>query len=112
MKFVKKGEGRPRPATGHTGEWGMVTLEAGKDSKRITMLVSHFLPEGEFPMAPTPREMVYLGIAGKVQVKGKNAGEDYMIEPGDFVYMSPGDEREIHSIGTEPSTILVIAIAD
>ena len=76
------------------------------------MLVSHFLPEGEFPMVPTPREMVYLGMAGKAQVKGKNPGEDYIVEPGDFVYMAAGDEREIYVPGTEPATILVTAITD
>ena len=108
MKFVKRGEGKPRPATGHTGEWGMVTLAAEKDNERLGMLVSHFLPEGEYAMAPAPREMVYLGMAGKVQVKGKNPGEDYIVEEGDFVHMSPGDEREIHVIGNDPASILVI----
>jgi len=110
MKFVKKGEGKPRPATGHTGEWGMITVEPGKDSQKLGMLLSHFLPEGTFPMAPTPIEMIYLGVTGKVQVKGKNPGEDYIIEPGDAVYMAPGDEREINVIGTDPATIWVIMV--
>ena len=88
----------------------MITVEPGKDSQKLGMLLSHFLPEGTFPMAPTKIEMIYLGVSGKVQVKGKNPGEDYIIEEGDAVYMAPGDEREINVIGTDPATIWVIMV--
>lgn len=110
MKFVKKGQGTPRPATGHTGEWGMMVVEPGKDSQKLGMLLSHFLPEGAFPMAETKFEMIYLGVSGKVQVKGKNKGEDYVVESGDLVYMAPGDMREIKVLGTDPATIFVIMV--
>jgi hypothetical protein len=96
MKFVKKGQGTPRPATGHVGEWGMMVVEPGKDSQKLGMLVSHFLPDGAFP--------------GKVQVKGKKPGEDWVIEAGDLVYIGPGDSREIKVLGTDPASIYVIMV--
>jgi mannose-6-phosphate isomerase-like protein (cupin superfamily) len=110
MKFVKKGQGTPRPATGHVGEWGMMVVEPGKDSQKLGMLVSHFLPDGAFPMAETKVEMIYLGISGKVQVKGKKSGEDWVIEAGDLVYIGPGDSREIKVLGTDPASIYVIMV--
>jgi quercetin dioxygenase-like cupin family protein len=42
-------------------------------------------------------------------VRGKNKDE-YLLEPGDTLYIPPGEERSIEVVGTEPATMLVIIV--
>jgi mannose-6-phosphate isomerase-like protein (cupin superfamily) len=84
----------------------MYKMEAGKETRKTTLSVSHFLPEGGAEMASSPKERVYLVLSGSLKVTGKN--EEYELEPGDMLYIAPGEERAVKTIGTEPVTILVV----
>lgn len=106
MKLVKRGEGHPDEAPGHFGQWGITKLEAGKDTQRVSFILSHFLPEGGVKMGAAPGELIYFGMSGSLRVKGK--AEEYILEPGDALYIAPGEEREFHALGADPATILVI----
>ena len=106
MKLIKKGEGQPYEAEGHFGVWSMRKLVAGKDSHRLIIGLSHFLPQGGMEMAPaSPSERTYFILSGSMRVKGKS--EEYLLDPGDMLYIGPGEERESQVQGTEPCTVLL-----
>ncbi len=106
MKLIKKGEGQPYEAEGHFGVWSIRKLVAGKDSRRLIIGLSHFLPQGGVEMAPaSPSERAYFILSGSILVKGKS--EEYLLEPGDMLYIGPGEEREIKAQGSEPCTVLL-----
>ncbi len=106
MKLIKKGEGEPYETEGHFGVWSMRKLVAGKDSQRLIIGLSHFLPQGGVEMAPaSSSERTYFILSGSILVKGKS--EEYLLEPGDMLYIGPGEEREIQTQGAEPCTVLL-----
>ncbi len=109
MKLIKKGQGQPFDAKGHSNQWTMTILEAGKDTERLSVRLSHYLPEGSVEMSASPREIAYFCLAGKLLVTGKK-GEEYTLEPGDVFYIPAGEERAVTNPGTEVSTIVVFAI--
>jgi len=106
MKLIKRGEGEPYEAKRHFGCWAMRKLVPEKDSQRLNVALSHFLPQGGAEMSSSPLERAYFVIAGSLLVKGK--AEEYLLGPGDLLYIAAGEEREIQACGTEPATILVI----
>jgi len=109
MKLIKKGEGEPYEAEGHFGVWSMRKLFAGKDSHRLIIGLSHFLPQGGLKMAPaSSNERTYFILSGSILVKGKS--EEYLLEQGDMLYIGPGEEREIQVQGTEPCTVLLSVV--
>jgi mannose-6-phosphate isomerase-like protein (cupin superfamily) len=111
MKVVKDGEGEKYDAKGHFGCWAMYKLNSGKDTQKINVSMSHFLPEGGGEMSPSPRERVYFVLSGCIAVKGK--AEEHVLEPGDLIYIAPGEERAIEVIGTEPaSTLVIVGLVD
>ncbi len=106
MKLIKKREGQPYEVEGHFGVRSMRKLVAGKDSQRLIIGLSHFLPQGGMEMAPaSPSERTYFILSGSMRVKGKS--EEYLLEPSDMLYIGPGEEREIQVPGTEPCTVLL-----
>jgi len=106
MKLIKKGEGEPYEAEGHFGVWSMRKLFAGKDSQRLIIGLSHFLPQGGVEMAPaSSSERTYFILSGSLLVKGKS--EEYLLGQGDMLYIGPGEEREIQAQGSEPCTVLL-----
>jgi quercetin dioxygenase-like cupin family protein len=106
VKLIKDGEGIKYDAKKHFGCYSMFKTEAGKETKKTTMVVSHFLPDGGAEMASSPKERVYMLLSGSLKVTGKN--EIHELEPGDMIYIAPGEERAVSVIGTEPATILVV----
>ncbi len=106
MKLVKKGQGEHHDAKGHFDQWGIRMLDSAKDTQRLTITISHFLPQGGAEMSSSATERVYFIISGSLLVKGK--AEEHLLEPGDLLYIAPGEEREIQTYGTEPASILVI----
>ena len=46
---------------------------------------------------------------GSLMVRGKNKDE-YLLGPGDTLYIPPGEERSIEAVGTETATMLVIIV--
>jgi quercetin dioxygenase-like cupin family protein len=106
MKFVAKSEGHPDTAPGHTGQWGLTKLAAGKDTQGVSFIVSHFIPGGGLQKMPSPGDLIYYGIAGELLVKGKDG--EFTIKPGDTLYMEPGEDREFKAMGSDPTTIIVV----
>jgi quercetin dioxygenase-like cupin family protein len=109
MKLIKKGKGRAEVAKRHFGQWGINKVGPEEGSQRLSIGISHFLPQGGAEMYASPAERIYFGIAGSLIVRGKN-GDEYVVEPGDVLYISPGEERSIEAVGTEPATMLVVIV--
>jgi len=42
-------------------------------------------------------------------VRGKKRDE-YLVEPGDVLYIPPDEERSIEAVGTEPASMLVVIV--
>ena len=110
MKLIKKNEGKaedhpPR----HFNMWAMGKINAEIGSKRLNVGISHFLPNGGAEMYPSPTERGYFGISGSILVKGKK-GDEYVVGPGDMLFIPPGEERSIEVVGAEPATMLVIIV--
>jgi len=110
MKLIKKDQGQPpKPAKQHFGQSGITKVSQEDGSQRLHVSVSHFLPGGGAEMYASPTERVYYGISGSLIVRGK-AEDEYLIGPGDVLYIPPGEERSIDTVGTEPATMLVIIV--
>lgn len=105
MKVVKHGEGVAYEAKGHTNCYAMNKLVVGKDTKRLTVGMSHFLPGGGAAMSSSPKERAYYVLSGSIKITGKS--EEYVLSPGDLIYIGAGEERAFTALGTEPATILV-----
>jgi quercetin dioxygenase-like cupin family protein len=106
MKVVKKGAGDQYEAKRHFGNWSINKLVPGKDSKKISVGLSHFLPGGGAEMSSSPLERIYFVISGTIVVNGK--AEEHTIKEGDVIYIGSGEDREFKVIGGEPATILVV----
>jgi len=110
VKLIKKGEGQePKQAKRHFAQSGITKVSAAEGSQRLHVSVSHFLPNGGAEMYASPTERVYYGLSGVLMVKGKQ-GDEYLLEPGDTLYLPPGEERSIETVGTEPATMLVVIV--
>jgi quercetin dioxygenase-like cupin family protein len=109
MRLVKRGEGKTEAAKRHFGQWGISMMSPGEGSQRLTVSLSHFLPQGGAEMYASPTERVYFGLSGMLKVRGKK-GEEYVVGPGDVLYIPPGEERSIEAVGTEPASMLVIIV--
>jgi quercetin dioxygenase-like cupin family protein len=105
MKLVKKGEGSPDQAPGHYGQSGITMLAAGKDTQRVSFIISHFVPGGGVNKGAAPGELIYYCLTGSLRIKGK--AEEFILEPGDTIYIPAGEGREFQAIGSGPTTILV-----
>ncbi|MEW6669816.1 MAG: cupin domain-containing protein [Thermodesulfobacteriota bacterium] len=111
MKLVKKNQGQsPKAAKRHFMQSG-VTKVSDEDgtTKRLHVSVSHFLPGGGSEIYASPTERIYFGMSGTLLVKGK-AGDEYLLEEGDVLYLPPGEERSISTVGNSPATMLVVIV--
>jgi len=109
MKLIKKYAGRTSTAKRHFNQLGISKVSAEEGSQRLHVSVSHFLPQGGAEMYASATERAYFGISGLIRVGGKD-GSEYLIEPGDILYIPPGEERSIEAVGIEPATMLVIIV--
>lgn len=107
MKVIRDGEGIKYDAKKHFNCWAMYKFEVGKDTRKTAVSISHFLPEGGAEMSSSPKERVYFILSGgSLKVTGKS--EEHVLEPGDMLYIAPGEERAAQVVGTEPVTMAVI----
>ncbi len=106
MKVVRIGEGSFYEAPGHFNCTCMNKFIAGQETKRTTIAISHFLPDGGAQMSSSPKERVYVVLAGRIQVTGKN--EEHILEARHMIYIAPHEERAFKVLGSEPASILVI----
>ncbi len=110
MKLIKKDQGQPpKQAKQHFLQSGVTKVSQEDGSRRLHVSVSHFLPGGGAEMYASPTERVYYGLSGVLMMRGKNKDE-YLLGPGDTLYIPPGEERSIEVVGTEPATMLVIIV--
>ncbi len=108
MIVSKSGQGNPYQAPAHFGQWGAEYIKAG-ESSRLSIRVSHFLPDGGAEMGKVP-EMAFYVLSGSIQVKGKE--EEHILNAGDVVHFSAGEERALKVCGQVPASILVIIVMD
>lgn len=109
MKVIKKDQGQAKQAERHFGQSGITKISPKDGSQRLRVSLSHFLPQGGAEMYASPTERAYFGVSGSIMVRGKK-GDEYLVEPGDVLYIPPGEERSIEVVGTEPATMLVIVV--
>ena len=108
MKLVKHGDGVSYQAKGHFSCYPMNKLVVEKDTKRLTVGMSHFLPGGGAEMSSSPKERAYYVLSGSLQINGKN--DKFVLSPGDLIYIGPGEERSFTVLGNEPASILVTIV--
>ena len=109
MKLIKKGEGEHHEVKRHFDQRGQSKISAKDGAQRLNVALSHFLPQGGAEMYASPTERIYFGISGSLMVKGAQ-GDEYLVEPGDVLYIPPDEERSIEAVGTEPASMLVIIV--
>lgn len=106
MKVVRIGDGNLYDAPGHYNCSSMTKFVMGEDTKRTSVGVSHFLPEGGATMSSSPKERVYVVITGRITVFGHD--EEHHLHERQMIYIPPHVERGFKVLGTEPASILVI----
>jgi quercetin dioxygenase-like cupin family protein len=109
MKLIKKGHGEHIEVKRHFDQWGIRKVGPQDGAQRLSASISHFLPQGGAEMYASPTERIYYGISGSIMVRG-NQGDEYLVEPGDVLYIPPGQERSIEAVGAEPASMLVIIV--
>lgn len=108
MKTVKASAGTSYDAKKHFNMWGMKKICPQDGTARLTVSMSHFLPNGGGEMSSSDKERVYYVLSGSITVRGKN--EEHFLEAGDMIYIAPGEERSIETNGVQPATTLVIVV--
>lgn len=106
MKMVRAGEGRVYEAKKHFHMWGMKMVSPEVETLGLTVSISHFLPNGGAEMSASTAERAYYVLTGSITVRGRE--EEYVLEPGDLIYIPPGEEREITINNNQPASILVV----
>ena len=83
-------------------------LEGGK----ITMGVTHFLPNGYADIRPAAFEMVYTCLLGKIaiQIRDEGVETEYILNAGDSIRMMPGCERGCRVIGPDYCDLQVVIV--
>jgi quercetin dioxygenase-like cupin family protein len=109
MKLIKREEGFPKQAKRHALQSGISKVSPEQGSNKLHCSVSHFLPGGGAEMYASPTERAYFGLTGALRIKGEG-GEEYVVTPGDTLYLPPGEARSIEVCGIEPASMLVIVV--
>ena len=107
MISVKDSEGTPYEAAKHFGVYGIMKVTE-KQSKRITVNYSYFQPNGGAEMSSSNKERVYYIVKGSITVNGKE--EKHVLNPGDLIYIGPGEERDMVINGGKPAEVLVFIV--
>ena len=110
MHICKAGEGSPYQAPGHYGQWGSQYFK-GEGTSRLTVSISHFLPNGGADMMAIPEriELIYYVLSGSITIQVKTG--EHILNVGDLVHFGAGDERAIKVNGQVPASILVVIAA-
>ena len=107
MISVKDSEGTPYEAAKHFGVYGIMKVTE-KQSKRITVNYSYFQPNGGAEMSSSNKERIYYIVKGSITVNGKE--EKHVLNPGDLIYIGPGEERDMVINGGKPAEVLVFIV--
>lgn len=107
MISVPDAKGEPYDAAKHFGVYGLMKITEAQ-SKRITVNYSYFQPNGGAEMSASPKERVYYVVKGSITVNGR--GEFHVLNPGDLIYIAPGEERDMVINGGKPAEVLVFIV--
>jgi len=108
MKVVKWTEGDVYEGPGHFGCWGVHKVLAGRETPNMTVNVSQFIPDGGAHMGATPTlDKYYHVLEGTLVIKNP-AGEEFVLQKNDGIYIAAGEERLMHVPGPNPCTVLVV----
>lgn len=107
MISVQDARGTQYEAAKHSEVYGLQKITE-EQSKRITVCYSYFRPNGGAEMSSSPKERVYYVVKGSITVRGK--GEEHLLNPGDLIYIAPGEEREMEINGGKPAEVLVLIV--
>jgi quercetin dioxygenase-like cupin family protein len=107
MISVKDAQGTPYNASKHFGVYGLQKISEAQ-SDRITICYSYFQPNGGAELASSPKERIYYVVNGSITVSGK--GEAHVLNPGDLIYIAPGEERSVVINGGKPAEVLVMIV--
>lgn len=107
MKLVKSYEGEPYEAKNHFNSWSTKKIIPEQISQRLNIVYSHFLPNGGATMSSSPMERAYYLLSGSLAIRNKD-NEECLLQPGDIIYIPPGEEREIRVLGNQTATMVVI----
>ncbi len=107
MRVCKAGEGTPYQAPAHYDQWGSQYFK-GEAPSRLTVSVSHFLPNGGAEMKAVP-ELIYYVLSGSIVVQTK--AQEQILNTGDLVHFDPGEERAFKVNGQVPASLLVVIAA-
>ncbi|MEJ2040814.1 MAG: cupin domain-containing protein [Desulfosarcinaceae bacterium] len=108
MISVKDAKGTPYDAAKHFEVFGLKKITEAQ-SRRITVCYSYFQPNGGAEMSPSPKERVYYVVKGSITVNGKG-GESHVLNPGDLIYIAPGEERDMVINDGKPAEVLVFIV--
>jgi quercetin dioxygenase-like cupin family protein len=107
MISVTDAAGTPYDAAKHFGVYGLMKITE-KESRRITVNYSYFQPNGGAEMSSSPKERVYYVVKGSITVNGPS--ETHVLQPGDLIYIAPGEERDMVVNGGKPAEVLVFIV--
>lgn len=107
MISVKDAQGVTYDAAKHFGVYGLQKITEA-ESKRTTVCYSYFQPNGGADMSASPKERVYYVVKGSITVSGKD--ETHVLNPGDLIYIAPGEERDMVINGGKPAEVLVFIV--
>lgn len=107
MRTIKANEGTPYEAPRH---FNLVAVKKVTTdfSRRTTVSVSTFQPNGGAEMSSSDAERTYYVLSGSITVKGQ--ADEHELHPGDLIYIAPGEQRSIAVNNEEPARTLVIAV--
>jgi len=108
MISVKDAQGVVYDAAKHSEVYGLQKITEAQ-SKRTTVCYSYFQPNGGAEMTASPKERVYYVVKGSITVNGKD-GETHVLDPGDLIYIAPGEERDMVINGGKPAEVLVFIV--
>ncbi len=107
MKVCKAGDGIPYQAPAHYSQWGSQYFKADGAS-RLTVSVSHFLPNGGAEQKVVP-ELLYYVLSGSIVVQAN--AQEQILNTGDLVHFDAGEERAFKVKGQTPASLLVVIVA-
>ncbi len=108
MNVVRASEGTPYEAAKHFNVWSTRKLTMEKDTQRLTVSFSHFLPNGGTEMIGGAPEKMYFIISGSMIVTTKSG--EVTLNKGDLIYFAADEERSIRIPGNDVCSILVVLV--
>lgn len=109
MKVTRASEAKKYEALGH---YDVRTLRlhnaAEVEDGKITLGISHFLPEGGAEFGKAPAELLYYIISGEMTITTEK--EKFVLKAGDSIHFAAGEGREPKNNSVLPATMLVVLV--